>query len=297
MIVNTANIATMDRGFQTVFQRGYDNAASQWPQVATLVPSSTLEEKYGWLGHVPGMREWIGERYINNLSLHEYAIRNKDWELTVAVERNRIEDDQYGIYSPLIENMGYEARVLPDRLIFGLLKAGFNTPCYDGKPFFSMEHPILDASGKTIGVANMQSGNADPWFLLDTRRPLKPLIYQERKKPQFTALNRDTDEGVFMRGEFLYGVEARANVGFGFWQMALGSKAVLDEEHFEAALASMAGMKKDGGEALGVVPSLLVVGPSNYSKAKTLLQAQLRENGESNIYYSSMELLQTPWLA
>ena len=48
-------------------------------------------------------------------------------------------------------------------------------------------------------------------------------IFQERRKAKFTAMTRETDENVFMRSEYLYGVDARDGVGYGFWQMAYGS--------------------------------------------------------------------------
>ena len=61
------------------------------------------------------------------------------------------------------------------------------------------------------------------WYLLCTKRSLKPFIFQERRKAKFTAMTRETDENVFMRSEYLYGVDARDGVGYGFWQMASGS--------------------------------------------------------------------------
>ena len=45
------------------------------------------------------MREWIGDREIQNLSASDYTIKNKDYELTVGVDRNDIEDDTLGIYN------------------------------------------------------------------------------------------------------------------------------------------------------------------------------------------------------
>ena len=121
MIINASAIASATRGFQAVFQRGFDSVAPMYAQVATTVPSSTLIEDYGWIGDIPGMREWVGDRQIHNLTQHEYSIRNKDFELTVGVDRNRFEDDQYGIFSPMMESLGYEARIHPDKLVFALL--------------------------------------------------------------------------------------------------------------------------------------------------------------------------------
>ena len=61
------------------------------------------------------------------------------------------------------------------------------------------------------------------WFLLCTNRFLKPIIFQDRKKAKLTALIKDDDDNVFMRNEFIWGVDARYNAGYGFWQMAYGS--------------------------------------------------------------------------
>ena len=61
------------------------------------------------------------------------------------------------------------------------------------------------------------------WHLLCTKRSLKPFIFQEREKAKFVAMTKETDENVFMRDEYLYGVNARDGVGYGFWQMAYGS--------------------------------------------------------------------------
>lgn len=297
MIINRSNLDHLTRGFKASFQRGFAGVAPLWGKVATLVPSSTASEDYGWLGKIPGMREWIGDRQINNLKQHDYNIKNKSFENTVGVDRDHIDDDQFGIYAPMMETLGQTAAEHPDILVFGLLAAGFATRCYDGQYFFDADHPVIGADGETASVSNLQAGSDAPWFLLDTRRPLKPLIYQERKKPNFVALNQDTDENVFMRKEYLYGVDSRCNVGFGFWQMAFGSKAALSAENFEAAYAAMGAFKGDHGSPLGVRPNLLVVGPGLSGAARQIVEAQLINGGDSNTNYKRVDLLEVPWLA
>ena len=41
-----------------------------------------------------------------------------------------------------------------------------------------------------------------PWFLLDTSRALKPIIFQDRKSPELIAMTKIDDEAVFTRKEF-----------------------------------------------------------------------------------------------
>ena len=297
IIINSATLGILYRGFKAAFQRGFSGIEPMWSKVATLVPSSTKTEDYGWIGKIARMREWIGDRIINNLKLHSYSIKNKSFENTVSVDRDDLDDDTLGVYAPIMESLGTDAAEHPDRLDFDLLAARFATPCYDGQFFFDTDHPVIQADGSTASVSNVQAGALAPWFLLDTRRPLKPIIYQERKKPNFVSLADEKDQNVFMRKEYIYGVDCRCNVGYGFWQMAFGSKAALTAANFEAAYDAMGAFKDDHGSPLGVKATLLVVGTSNASAARKIVEAQLIAGGDSNINFKRVELLEVPWLA
>ncbi|MFQ3549971.1 MAG: Mu-like prophage major head subunit gpT family protein, partial [Armatimonadota bacterium] len=60
------------------------------------------------------------------------------------------------------------------------------------------------------------------WFVLSTKGTVKPFILQSRTPIEFSALLENSESG-FMRDEFIYGVRARYNAGYGLWQMAYGS--------------------------------------------------------------------------
>lgn len=291
LVINKANLNIVYQAFKTAFQNAFNGAERQWDKIATLVPSTTKEEKYGWLGQWPRLREWIGDRQIKSLELHDYTIKNKDYEDSVGVPRNDIEDDSYGLLSTMMAEMGYAAQTHPDELVFDLLGRGFTETCYDGQFFFDTDHPVGGAS-----VSNMQAGAGAPWFLLDTNRPLKPIIFQRRKDYGFTAMTSMDDEEVFMRKTFRYGIDARVNVGFGLWQMAFGSKATLDATNFDAAVAAMMAFKSDEGRPLGVKPKVLVCGPSNRAAAKAVIETETLANGQSNTNFKAVELMVVPWL-
>ncbi|MBU1611246.1 MAG: Mu-like prophage major head subunit gpT family protein, partial [Proteobacteria bacterium] len=266
-------------------------------KLAMVVPSNTGQEVYPWLGKTTRFREWIGDRVIQNLKAHSFTIANKSYEDTVSVLRYSIEDDQYGVYNPLIAQLGQDAKTHPDELVFALLAAGFATLCYDGQYFFDTDHPVLDENGDMTSVSNMQSGSATPWYLMDTSRMVKPIIFQKRKDYKFASLNKETDENVFMRKEYIYGVDARCNVGFGLWQMAHGAKVTLNTTNYAAARAAMMGMKGDNGKPLGLRPTLLIVPPSLESAALAVIKAERDAAGATNVYRDTAEVLVTPWLA
>lgn len=297
MLVNSANLDSLRVGFSTLFQGGLGLATSQYLRVTTVVPATTKEQKYGWLGKVPRVREWIGPRAIQNLSQSDYSIKEKPLELTIAVDRDDIETDNIGIYNPLFTMMGQSTGSEFEAMVWALAKAGFTTNCYDGQYFFDTDHPVLDTTGTPQNVANTDGGAGAPWFLLCTRQPLKPFILQKRKDFEFVAKDKVDDDNVFMNKEFVYGADARANVGYGFWQMAWGSMQTLDGAHYGTARAAISGMKGDYGLPLGMVPDLLVVGPTNESAGRKLLNSELGTGGETNEWKGTAELLVVPWLA
>lgn len=289
MIINPQNLRGIYVSFNTLFNQAFSEQKPTYEKVTTVVPSTSDSETYAWLGDIPGMREWIGDREIQNLTGSDYTIKNKDFELTVGVDRNAIEDDKIGLYKPSIQMLGASAASHPDELVYALLASGFEAKCYDGKAFFATDHevgknavsnkitsklslesyvtarammrgyknskgrslalvpnllvvpPALEAKAREIlvaefinGTKNTMQGTAElhveprltsdtAWFLLDTSRPIKPLIYQQRKKAKFVSKTAETDDKVFMSKKFIYGADSRGNAGFGFWQMAVGS--------------------------------------------------------------------------
>ncbi len=296
MQVTRANLATLGVAFNAAFNQGLGQAATQYERIATVVPSTTKSNEYGWLGKIPGMREWIGDRVIHGIATHGYTIKNKPYELTVGVDRDDIDDDNVGIYTPMMQNMGESVAAQPDELIFSLLKNGISTACYDGQNFFDTDHPVINKAGQEVTQSNLDAGGAGSyWYLLSTKRALKPLIFQNRKKPQFVSMDTETDEAVFSRKEFRYGVDCRRNVGFGFWQMAYASNKELTAENLQAAYTSFTERTGDNGRPLGLVPDLLVVRPNlKFKAAEILTAAQIA--GTDNVMKGLVDVMDSPWL-
>lgn len=298
MIINRASLTTLAIAFKAAFAGGLTQAESQYGFCSTTVPSATGTEEYGWLGTFPNVREWIGDRQVNGIQEHGYSIKNKQYELTVAVPRPAIEDDQYGVYTPMMTEMGRSIAAHPDQLVFGLLAVGHTTKCYDGQYFFDSDHPVVAADGSMTTQSNSNAaGGSTPWFLLDCSRSLKPLIFQQRKPPQFVSKTAPTDDNVFDRNEYVYGVDSRCNVGFGFWQQAYRSNQALDETNLIAAFTAMAERKGDHGRPLGIRPTHLVVPPSLEFAARKLVNATTLANGADNVLKGLVTVVSVPWLA
>jgi phage major head subunit gpT-like protein len=279
------------------------DAKPVWRLLATVITSNTKSNTYGWLGAFPQLREWVGERVVKDISESAYQIVNQKYEATLGVDRADIEDDNLGQYRVLASEMADEVERFFNRNIALLLKEGFNKTCYDGQNFFDSEHPVYantDGTGAVTPFSNIV-GTGDetglPWFLLSLSGSLKPVILQQRSAPEFEEITDTKNDTVFMKDVYLYGIRYRGSFGYGLWQQAVGSKDSLTTDNYQKAREKIQSLKRDGGDPLGIVPTHLVVGPSNEAAARRIVEAQFLASGASNIHYKTAELVVVPHLA
>lgn len=286
--------------FAKKFSDGMEAGEPLYLKVATEASSSSATTGYGWLEEFPMLKEWVGARMLKELSNHKYSIENKLYESSIKVKRTDFEDNDYGKYGPLFQEMGRVAREYPDDLVYSLLKRGFTETCFDGQYFFDTDHP--NGKGNPL-VSNLYVG--DPvkpaWFLLDTSRSIKPIIWQERIKPALQGINRnrdsyDMDSHAFLHDEFLYGVRARGNAGFSFWQLASASTEDLTSDTFNKVYSNMIKQRSESGSLLRVKPTLLIVPTALRAKAHAVIKRETLENGEDNINHDVVEVMVCPWL-
>lgn len=301
MIITPDSIRALFISFNKQFQDGLKLADTVYKDVASVVPSTSSANVYAWLGQFPHMKQWIGSRVLRDMAAHGYSITNILYESTVSVPRVDIEDDNIGVYSPLFQMQGQEAEQYPNRDVFSLLAKGDSELCYDGQNFFDTDHPVyenVDGTGTAVPVSNLFTGDGPAaWYLMDTTKPLKPLIFQQRVKPQITNKQSDaTSDKVFMDDVYLYGIRARSAVGFGFWQLCAKSTKPLTAESYEEAYQALRNMKADGGDALNVNPALLVVPSNLLPAAKRVVGAKTLPGGGDNPNYGLSKVLDCAWL-
>ncbi len=302
-VITAALLNALRQTLSHLFKKGLGNCKGEWEEIATRVPSSSQGNTYGWLSAFPQLRKWIGERVFKDLKENAYTLPNETYEASIEVSRDDIEDDVHGMYGAVAESMGQECVAHVNRNVFSLLKKGFQRLCYDGQNFFDTEHPVYpntDGTGEAQGVSNIlnpEVTNKPPWYLIDNSRPLKPLIFQERTKPELEGITDPKQDTVFRRNVYLFGIRVRRAFGYGFWQMAIASRDSLNEQNFDKAYAMMQSFKADGGDPLGCTPRLLVVGPALRSRAVELIEVMNKANGASNPNYRAVKVIVSPYLA
>ena len=326
MEVNAQSLSDLFVGFNSAFQKGFTKPPTFYEKVCMVVPSTSRREEYPWMGRSTAMREWLGDRVIQALERHNYTVYNRDFEETIGVDKNDIEDDTWGTLSPLFENMGFNASVHPDKLMATMLKnatAHIDAPsaagsviAYDGVTMFSLTgHPTGLAGGAQTLFPNADTGGSGPfWFLFDVAMPVKGMLFQKRKPYNFARMESEQNQHVFMKREYLYGVDARVNIAPAFWQFVYCSNEDLSNSaNYASALAAMGSIKTDAGDPFGAAgfrgPSnlVLMVPPALEETARRLLTAELVAGGaggrgatsatQSNIWRNSAEFVMNPYLS
>ncbi|MDR1889644.1 MAG: Mu-like prophage major head subunit gpT family protein [Zoogloeaceae bacterium] len=297
MDIKQSTLNALFTGFNASFQQGFaslGDAGSVYEQICTVVNSTTATETYPWLKRLPTLREWLGDRVINQLGAADFSIRNRKFELTEGVERDAIEDDTYGLFSPLFVEFGRASREHPNTLVAEVLAS--NPVSYDGQPLFDADHVVLDKDGQETSVSNDMGGTGAAWYVFDLSRAIKPLIFQKRRDYQFRALTDLSDSKVFLSDRFLYGVDARVNAGPGLWQLAVRSQQALTPENYAAARQALQTLKGDYGQPLALRHTHTMVPVALEEAARRIVGASLETGGGTNPWAGTSQIIENPWL-
>lgn len=298
MDLNRDNLNALFTSYKAHFQQGFNslgNAGSLFEKICTVVPSTAAVEVYPWLKGLPRMREWIGDRVIHSLEGADFSIKNRKFELTEGVERDAIDDDTYGLYGPTYQEFGRSSREHPNELAVEVLQA--NPLCYDGQNLFDTDHVVLNEAGKETSVSNDMGGSGPAWYVMDLSRAIKPLVFQKRRDYNFRALTDLNSSEVFLKDKFLFGVDARCNVGPGLWQLVVRSKQAFTADNYKAARERLTTLKGDHGRPLALRHTHTMVPNNMEGAALKVLNNALTTGGETNEWVGTSELILNPWLA
>jgi phage major head subunit gpT-like protein len=304
MEITQANLDLIFRQADLRFGQVLANTSTWADQIATTIPSNTRQVTYGWMARIPIMRKWVGSRSLNAIATHARTVTNEPFENTTVLERDDVEDDQFGIFNMNISFLAAQATKWPDQQLAAFLRIANTVIGYDGTGVYSTAHPVnggdvsggpaagasnqsnlfvntaltydnyvavrtsmmaykgednqpltvvpnllvvppqLEGAAKLILEADFLAGvnavNTAPqsntykgtakilmipeladkpnnWWLLDTTKVVKPLMWQLRQAPRFTYLVNPADYNVFMQKQFVYGVDSRGAAAETLW--------------------------------------------------------------------------------
>jgi phage major head subunit gpT-like protein len=220
---------------QTIFNNALAEAPRVAERVATTIRMDAPLARYKWLGSVPTMQRWIGERTISKLRAESQVIENEDWANGITVDRDDIDDDaRLGLVKPRIAQLATAGlKAIEEQVVLsyvasveGAAQSGASgsvpvLETYDGENLFSATHTAAgEGYGGPEGIA--QQSNL-------------------------------TDDGFDENGVAL-----------------------------ERAYEAMLGFRDDRGQPLGIVPRILLHGPSIWSEVRKVLLVPTLSGGGAN---------------
>lgn len=149
MALDTAVAVNALRDLTVTFDQTVEAATPFYPEITTRIDSTSDGEKYGWLGQMPGMREWLGDRKYHELRGTTYELDNKHWESSLKVRKTDIRDGKLMRYESLMANLALEAAHHPDELVSEAVVDGETNLGHDGQAFFDTDHAWGDSGSQS----------------------------------------------------------------------------------------------------------------------------------------------------
>lgn len=299
VMVTTANLLIVQKGLNTLYAKamtdltkGPDTIAKLGAMIALETNSASATELYNTLNDVDDIRQWVGDRFIDSLAQQEFEIPNLDFEKTIGVKRNAIDDNKLGTYNLSVQLLAGKVGKFAGTKLVSMLQAAETTKCADGQFLCDTDHEGVNGASQS----NWAGGSGARWFLVNRASVMRPFIVQKRKAFEFVSLFDPTDQNVFMRNEFLYGVDGRYGFGAGFWHTIYGSRQTLNAASYAAGVAAMESYTSPKGSVIGAAPDLLICSPSLKASALNIVRSALVNGGETNPWAGSAEVVSIPGL-
>lgn len=135
MIINATILKTLFSVFKTRFMNAFAAHKNEHNAWWGTEKSDTETEDFPILLQSTGMREWLGDKNIKNVTADMLSLTNRDFEDTYGINKNKIEDNKAIKLSHIFAIMGVNAANLHPDIAFEALVA--NGKWIDGKTFYS----------------------------------------------------------------------------------------------------------------------------------------------------------------
>ena len=146
------------KGAIAQFHQAMETAPTVWQNHAQIIQSTSDTENHNFPGFLPQPREFLDSRQFQGMRDFTYNVANKEYELSMLLARNWLEDDQNSLLMARISEMAEVWATYKDSLFADLLAAGnvSGSQGFDGATF----HQDTRAIGDSGNFDNNLSFNA-----------------------------------------------------------------------------------------------------------------------------------------
>lgn len=171
-VVRTSALEALRTGLNTSYLDAFKTPREYtYPKVCTEVTSERKKIVIAIADMLPQMRKWVGERKFHKAAEHAVELTNDHYELSMEVDADDVDDDDYSGYILEAAGIGDRAAEHPDVLLADLVQNAHQIIGLDGQNFFDTDHPIdikngvgaqsnYEASGRPLTAANFEAVRA-----------------------------------------------------------------------------------------------------------------------------------------
>lgn len=147
MIITAPNLNRFFTALDTRYNMQYNSTAVYWEAFAQRFPCSTEAWMQAWVTFTEKMRVWKGSRVVTTPAPLTYIAAILPWEKTIEIDRFKLEDDTYGIYSTQAAQIGETTKRWPDYTLRDFLQGagdftGAAQISLDGVTHWNTAHPV-----------------------------------------------------------------------------------------------------------------------------------------------------------
>ena len=146
--------------FSTLFNMAFENAGTIFNEIATVLPNIGSRVEFKWLGDIPVMKKWLGDRQFNKLRAESVALVPEWYANGLEMSRDDFLDDgQLPLIGNRLSSLGEAAAWRMDQLVIDMYLAGFAGTLgltYDGQFLFDTDHTA--ETGGATSQSNLQAG-------------------------------------------------------------------------------------------------------------------------------------------
>lgn len=145
------------KGAMATFHQKMELADPVWAKHCQMTASTSNKETYVWPGFTPRPREFLNSRQFVGMRDFTYDVTNKEYELSMIINRTHWEDDQTGLINARMAEMAGVYSEYKDYLFATLLQAANATggEAFDGTVFHHTDH----SAGTTVQTNDNDKGH------------------------------------------------------------------------------------------------------------------------------------------
>ena len=161
-LLNRALLEVAYTTYSTIFDGALANAPVVYPRIASVMNDVGPRTEFKWLGSVPTMQEWTGQRPINKLRAETHALTTKWYANGIELDVDDLREDKLGVVRPRVEMLARMGPRKIDAIVVDMYVQGFAAGAglygltYDGQYLVDSDHTASAAGGTS--QSNLQTG-------------------------------------------------------------------------------------------------------------------------------------------